>query len=266
MKTRTPIVLLILLLLAGCTPYRVTHQLPYGPGARQTYDFYEPRVDVAGTPRPVLLAIHGGGYVSGDKSWAEDVAERFCGWGYVVVAINYTLAGGPGGVWPVQLNDAQAALDHIRSPGSSWMRIREPVVGFGVSAGAHLAAALHILRDLPFAIGASGPWDFLAASNAQLDEPLRALLGLPAGAPISDAARADMSPVSWVTPHTNMLLIHAKRDPLTRYEHATRMEESIQMAGGKVELVTIDSDSHGGAWKDATGAMRRWLRARQSSP
>jgi len=254
-----PFLLFILAMLSGCTPYRATHNLAYGPDARQTYDFYEPRVDVAGTPRPALLVIHGGGYVSGDKSWAEKVAEKFCPWGYVVLGINYTLS--PGGIWPAQLDDAQTALNHMRA--SPWMNIREPIAGFGVSAGAHLVAALHLVRDLPLAIGASGPYDLINYSNEQLDDSLRALLGLPPNAPITPAQRAILSPVSWATSNGNMLLIHAKYDPLTIFAHALSFESALKIVGAKVDLIKIDSDSHSASWDDNTGVIRRWLRENQ---
>ncbi len=253
------ILLLSLLLLVSCAPYRVRHDLAYGTGARQTYDYYEPRVDVAGSPRPVLLVVHGGGYVSGDKAWAEAVAERFCPAGYVVVAINYTLADGiPGSTWPAQLRDAQVALEYVRTAG--WMRVRRPVVGFGVSAGAHLVAALHLQGDLPRAVLASGPWDFVNASSAQLDGTLRALLGLWSTSPIPPQDRAALSPVNWAHPSGDVLLIHARRDPLTVYQHATSFRAALVAAGARVELVTINSSSHGSAWKDAVLRTLGWLK------
>ena len=249
-----------LVLLSGCTPYRVTHNLRYGLGDRQTYDLYEPRVNLAGDPRPAILAIHGGGYVGGDKVWAKKVAERFCPWGYVVMGINYTLA--PNGTWPRQLIDAKAALTHIRDQATR-LRIRFPIAGLGTSAGAHLVAALHLQGDLPFAIGASGPWDMVNVTNPQLDAAMRALLGLAPGDALTPAQRALISPISWVHPGGDMLLIHAKRDPLTAYEHATRMEAALQGVGAKVKLVTVDSSSHGNVWNDATFTIRLWLQARQ---
>lgn len=261
---RTAAFLLLLVLAAGCTPYRATHNLAYGPGARQTFDYYEPRLDVAGNPRPTLLVAHGGGYVGGDKAWADTVAEKYCPLGYVVVAINYTLADGTSGnAWPAQLNDAKAALAFLQGPGAGWMRIKDPVAGFGVSAGAHLMAALHLQGDLPFAVCAAGPYDFVNVPSPQLDDSLRALLGLSPGDPIPAAGRVVLSPVSWAVPGADMLLIHAKNDPLIPYEMASRMEETLQMAGAKVKLVTIDSSSHGSVWSDAIWATWRWLRARQ---
>jgi acetyl esterase/lipase len=266
-KLNSFFVLAAVVLLTSCNQpkpvsallYKSRHNLPYGPGASQTYDFYEPVVDIAGSPRPALLVIHGGGYVAGDKSWAEKVARKFCPWGYVVVGINYTLA--PTGLWPTQLDDAQAALNHMRT--SPWMNIREPIAGFGVSAGAHLTSALHLQRDLPLAIGASGPWDMINASNEQQDISLRLLLGLPEGAPLSPADRAMISPVTWVKPDADMLLVHATGDPLIPYQNAINFKAALQGVGAKVILVTINSDSHSAAWNDATLTMFRWLKEKQ---
>lgn len=263
--SRAAVLFLLLIAVAGCTPYRATHNLAYGPGAQQTFDFYEPRVNVAGTPRPALLVVHGGGYVGGDKEWADNVAKKYCPLGFVVMAINYTLADGTAArAWPHQLDDAKAALAYLQGPSGSWMGVRQPVAGLGVSAGAHLVAALHLQGDLPFAVCAAGPYDFASVPNptTALDDALRALLGLAPGAMIPPASLEAISPVSWVTPGADMLLIHAKHDPVVPYEHASRMEETLQMAGAKAKLITIGSDSHGSVWSDAVWETWRWLRAR----
>ena len=122
--TRLSVMLVLTVLAVGCTPYRVTKDLAYGPGARQTFDFYEPLVDLAGSPRPVLLVAHGGAYIGGDKSWADSVAEKFCPWGYALMAINYTLAveGSSATTWPRQLDDAKAALAYLQGPSAAYGR------------------------------------------------------------------------------------------------------------------------------------------------
>lgn len=254
-------IILLILLLSGCAqspPYKVQYNLTYGPGSSQTYDFYDPKSNTDG-PRPALLVIHGGGYVGGDKAWAKKVANEFCPRGYVVVAINYTLA--PEGTWPLQLDEAQAALNHMRT--SPWMNIREPIAGFGVSAGAHLVAALHLQRDLPLAIGASGPWDLENVSNAALDASIRALLGLPPDIPLTPGDRAVLSATRWVNPKGDMLLIHAKKDTLTVFLHAINFESALRSAGASVLLLAIDDDSHGSAWKYGIWEMDQWLKAKQ---
>ena len=256
--------LLALLLITGCTPYRVTHNLPYGPGANQIFDCYEPLVNLDGNPRPALLVVHGGGYIGGDKDWADSVADKYCPFGYVIMAINYTLADGTAGnAWPHQLDDAKAALAYLQGPSAGWMKIRQPIAGLGVSAGAHLVAALHLQGDLPFAVCVSGPYDFVNVPMHPLDDVLRALLGISPGDPIPPQARADISPVSWVVPGADVLMIHATYDLITPYEHATRFEAALQGVGAKSELITVDSDSHGSVWSDAVWATRDWLRARQ---
>jgi len=212
----------------------------------------------------VLLVAHGGGYVGGDKSWAKSVAKKYCLLGYAIMAINYTLAdGSASAAWPRQLADAKAALAYLQGPDASWMRIKQPVAGLGVSAGAHLVAALHLQGDLPFAVCAAGPYALADVQTPQLDGSIRALLGLATDAPIPMAGRVLLSPNSWAVPGADMLLIHARGDPVAVYEHATRFEETLQMAGAQVKLVTIESDSHGSVWSDAVWTTQRWLAERQ---
>jgi acetyl esterase/lipase len=255
--------LLVTLLLAGCTPYHATRNLPYGPDANQIYDFYEPRCDVAGDPRPALLVVHGGGYTGGDKSWGEDVAEDFCPLGYVVVSINYTLANNtPANAWPQQLTDATAALDYMLDNAAA-MKIKPEIAGLGVSAGAHLVAALHLQEDLPLAICAAGPYDFENVTDPGTDDVLCALLGRPPGSPITPAEKALLSPVNWVTPSADVMLIHAKYDPIASYSHSTLFKAALEGVGAAVERVTLDNNSHGGVWKDAIIDMLRWLRSKQ---
>jgi acetyl esterase len=85
---------------------------------------------------PVLLYLHGGGYVLGGLDSHDDACCGFCdGAGVDVVAVQYRLA--PEYSFPAQIEDCWAVLQHLAA--------REPrlVIG-GDSAGGNLAAALAI--------------------------------------------------------------------------------------------------------------------------
>lgn len=111
---------------------------------------YEPadadaKVDVhrpatADRPLPALLWIHGGAWVSGRKEdmahWARIIAAR----GYVVAAIDYTLA--PDAYFPVQLGQAAAALRWLDREAERLRVDRSRLFVGGDSAGAQLAAQL----------------------------------------------------------------------------------------------------------------------------
>ena len=111
--------LFISVFLVACgQPYKARKNLSYGDHADMTFDFYEPPFDV-GDDRPLIIAIHGGAWQSGDKTWGEQVAKQFCWRGYCVASINYRLA--PTSQWPAQIEDCQAALRYFR--GATWMKI-----------------------------------------------------------------------------------------------------------------------------------------------
>lgn len=112
------------------------------PGTTATVRILRP--DGVGSEAPVLLWMHGGGYVVGraaqDDGYCGGLAKRL---GMVVVSVEYRLA--PEHPWPAALDDCMAAFDLIhREPESLGVDPGRVVIG-GRSAGGGLAASL-VLR------------------------------------------------------------------------------------------------------------------------
>jgi acetyl esterase/lipase len=112
-----------------------------GPDGRRKIRLrlYRPRETPA--PTPVLLWIHGGGYMIGRPEMDERVCGRYAQeLGIAVVSVDYRLA--PGQPFPAGLEDCYAALTWVhtqaRELGIDGRRI---AIG-GASAGGGLAAAL----------------------------------------------------------------------------------------------------------------------------
>jgi acetyl esterase/lipase len=62
------------------------------PGKRALFlDLYEPDTAATGWKRPVMIAIHGGGFLFGDKSEMTSLCREFAARGYVCASINYRL-------------------------------------------------------------------------------------------------------------------------------------------------------------------------------
>ena len=96
---------------------------------------------------PVLLNIHGGGFVSGDldndnyrcSGFAENV-------GCTVVSVEYRLA--PQHPFPAALNDIRAVLMHVYENPEEFDIDNSRIAVFGTSAGGNMAAGLCLyLRD-----------------------------------------------------------------------------------------------------------------------
>lgn len=119
------------------------------PGAAGAPDvrfhLYRP-VAVAG-PRPLLLFMHGGGYVLGAPEMnhagcARTVDELGC----IVASVDYRLA--PETRAPGQVEDCYAVLAHLHREADAWHIDTDRIALAGESAGGGLAAALALLvRD-----------------------------------------------------------------------------------------------------------------------
>ncbi len=116
-----------------------THaDVAYGTHERQVLDFWQAK---SGEPTPLLFFIHGGGWVSGDKSSVGGSLTKYLDAGISVVSINYRYswqAQLDGVNPPVQapLHDAARALQFVRSRASQWNIDKNRIGASGGSAGA----------------------------------------------------------------------------------------------------------------------------------
>ncbi|MBL9203463.1 MAG: alpha/beta hydrolase [Opitutaceae bacterium] len=123
--------------------------VPYGTHARQVLDFWRAPSD---RPTPLVLHIHGGGWVNGDKAKVADL-DRYLAAGLSVVSINYrfvTQAIDAGVKPPVQwpLEDAVRALQFVRSQARAWNLDPKRIGATGASAGACSSLYLAFHADL----------------------------------------------------------------------------------------------------------------------
>ncbi|MGV9669208.1 alpha/beta hydrolase [Gordonia sp. NPDC003504] len=135
--------------IVGHRSLPVVRRLSRLPGRRTPHDVdvvsvsEHVRVRVYGlphddTPRPVLLWIHGGGYVMGSAGQDDALCRRFARrLGLPVVSVDYRLA--PEDPYPAAIDDCYAALAWVTS--RSWVDSTRIAIG-GASAGGGLAASL----------------------------------------------------------------------------------------------------------------------------
>jgi acetyl esterase len=110
----------------------VEADLAYGNHARHVLDIYRPQVGDA-TNRPMLLFLHGGGFIRGDKSEKENIGLYFARQGYIVALANYRLA--PRSVFPAGAEDVSAALQWLRANAARFGGDARRIFIAGESAG-----------------------------------------------------------------------------------------------------------------------------------
>ena len=113
-------------------------RLPYAPGGRRfELDVYHHRDAPPGAP--VLLQVHGGGWVIGEKEQQGiPLMMRMAARGWVCVAINYPLS--PKARWPQHIIGVKRAIAWIREHIGEYGGDPAHVAITGQSAGGHLAA------------------------------------------------------------------------------------------------------------------------------
>lgn len=126
---------------------RVLRDIEYAPtGRRGRLDLYLPRGEVRDAP--LLVQIHGGGWVIGDKSQQGlPLMLHLAANGWVCAAVNYPLT--PRGRWPDHLVAVKRAIAWLRAHAEDYGIDPGFVAVTGGSAGGHLAAMTALTADDP---------------------------------------------------------------------------------------------------------------------
>jgi len=125
---------------AGYPVPLIERDLAYGEHPLQRLDVHR-AIEPAEAPAPVLVFVHGGAFVRGDKGDGEifdNVLNYFSRHGYVGVNVNYRLA--PDHQWPAGAEDLASVIGWIRDNASRYGADADRIFLMGHSAGAtHVA-------------------------------------------------------------------------------------------------------------------------------
>src|SRR5688500_5240706 len=90
------------------------------------------RIPDAGGPHPVIVYLHSGAWITGDRTGGP--AIRQASRGYAVASIEYRLA--PRYTFPAQIHDGKASIRWLRANAQRFNLDPERIAVFGTSAGA----------------------------------------------------------------------------------------------------------------------------------
>ena len=253
--------------------YRVVPNVTYhvANGFENRVDLYLPQN--ASGPAPVLMYIHGGGWVGGSK---EGNVLRLLPWlekGWAVVNVQYRL--GRVSRAPAAVEDCLCALHWVKSNAEEYGFDASRIVVTGNSAGGHLALTTGMApasagldlecqpRGEP-GVAAVINWygitdvgDLLQGENEK-SYAVRWLGSLPNRL---DVARR-VSPLSYVRSGLPpVLTIHGDADTIVPHRHAVRLHEELSAAGVDNELHTVPGGGHGRFSRGETIAIFETIQA-----
>jgi acetyl esterase/lipase len=226
---------------------------PTVSGSSERLDVYLPSGVASVGGRPVLIAIHGGGWRRLDKAgYGARIASAFVPRGYVVVAPDYRLSAPGKPTWPVNFEDVQAAVGWVRAHAGMLGINPNRIAAIGESAGANLAALLGTgsgsgiagSRDassVQAVVAFSTPTDLTALAS---ESPLAAhaaaqfLGGTPEQVPANYAAASPIDHVSAGDPP--MFLVQGRQDPLIPASQSVKLAWALESAGVSTRLALVN--------------------------
>jgi acetyl esterase/lipase len=147
-------------------------QVPYGLDPRQSLEIaYRPNDT---TPTPMVLFIHGGSWISGDKSMMRRYQQQVVDAGYGYVSMNYRFIM-TGATYLDMLDDIQLVIQFLKDFASDLNVDTTRMAMVGESAGAHLAM-LYAYRNvspipIEFAMALVPPVDFTDPGYLSFGDP-----------------------------------------------------------------------------------------------
>jgi acetyl esterase/lipase len=122
----------------GDRPVSLAATYAYGSRTDQLLDVFVPAH--ADGPAPVLVYLHSGGWIAGERHNIPELVARELDRGWAIVSVDYALA--PDHRFPVPVADADLAVRWVRAHAAPLGLRDDAVVVAGSSAGGHLAAWL----------------------------------------------------------------------------------------------------------------------------
>ncbi|HMQ79262.1 MAG TPA: alpha/beta hydrolase [Ignavibacteria bacterium] len=115
--------------------------LQYIQGDDDAYlDLYYPENFEGKENLPLIVWVHGGAFIAGDKSEISNYCKILASKGYIVAAVNYSLA--PSKNYPLPVSQVNSAIGFLYKNAGKYKINTEQIFLGGDSGGAHISAQL----------------------------------------------------------------------------------------------------------------------------
>ncbi len=200
---------------------------------------------------PVVLIVHGGGWMSGDRE--KDIVPVFApvATNFTWFTISYRLA--PTNHWPACYEDVQTAIRWVKKHAADYKGDPDHIALLGYSAGGHLVtlAGTHADADTQVqVVAAMAPPTDLVWDNERrggLSTSMRALFNYDS-TNMTDSVRAvlkENSPVTYVKAGLPpFLILQGSADKTVPAEQSSAFQKKLKAAGVDCEMILIPEGQH----------------------
>jgi acetyl esterase/lipase len=230
----------------------------YGNNASTIMDVYLPG-NRSADKTPVMILIHGGGWVEGDKSDFKSIVDTMKKRlpDYAIFNINYSLAGNGQNLFPTQEQEVKKCVEFIYNKRSEY-KISGNFVMAGASAGGHLVLLQSYKYTAPVKIKAVvdlfGPAELVSLYNNP-PNPLIPLLLLNVTGTVPSANPSiyqQSSPYNFIESNsTPTLILHGGNDIVVPASQSVLLKDKLANKGVPHQYVFYPAGGHGD-WDAAT--------------
>jgi acetyl esterase/lipase len=232
-------------------------------GMQLRFDMFRPNTDVV---LPLVICIHGGGWISGDKESYRDVALGLVQAGFAAAIPQYRLA--PLHPYPAAIEDIRTFVAFCRENAANWHVDPSKLASLGNSAGGYLAAMVGVgpsgyrvnavvdicgitdLRD-PRETHFPISWSFIEQFLPDTYEG-------------NEAVFEGASPVCLVNSECPPFLVfHGEADDVVPVSQSEQLVQALRSKGVKVDYHPFPNEDHGfsgGSWPRMELTYTAWLK------
>ena len=236
--------------------------ISYGSRQHNTYDMYLPNDAALNDSLALILYVHGGSWLGGDKRDHHGDCYTWVQKGYATATMNYSLLNEKGTSLLTMLDEIDACIRHIESfAAEKKAKIRQMAIA-GTSAGGHLAMLFayshpHLL-PIRFEAVKVGPADFRILFPNNMDakpEDVENFIFSCTGKRMDvssltaeqlDSIKLLVSPVNYINDSTALPAIFAygEKDGLVKPEHYHALQTQYDSLGKPYDLIVYPNSGH----------------------
>lgn len=253
--------------LLGCTPNYgdddvllpelTVENVSYGNNSDQVFDLYLPEGRTS-TKTKVIVLIHGGGWINGDKTNMSVYIDYFRSNhpDHAILNLNYTLAvPGSTAAFPNQYLDIQLAINYVTTFSEIFQILPEYAM-LGSSAGAHLAMmynyAYDAANEVKFIANIAGPSNLEDPFYTNLPDYETQLEQLVDESQYPENANYAQlnSPVFWTNHFSSpTLMFYGKQDPLVPISNGMDLRDALNEEN-QSNIFSAYDGGHGNNWTE----------------
>lgn len=238
------------------------YNISYGEKKGNVYDLFLPKLRDSEDTLALILYIHGGSWLGGDKFEHHNDCRRWAGKGYVTATMNYSLLSEEDVSIFTMMEEINSCITHITEFSKEKGAIISQMAIAGTSAGGHLAMmysySQHHSLPIKFEAIKVGPSDFrilFPNDGNSSDEDMQKFIFQCTGKRAKakkysfkelDSIKLIASPINYINDSTAIPAIWAygEKDELITPEHYKALKECYDKFGKPYDLIVFPNSNH----------------------